>query len=277
MVSFPNCKINIGLNIICKRTDGYHDLETVFYPVPIKDALEIIRVENSIAKDQIEFSSSGLNIDGTIENNLCIKAYKLLKKDFPQLPAIKMHLHKAIPMGAGLGGGSSDAAFTLKLLNDKFNLYLSTGQLISYALQLGSDCPFFVINKSCFATGRGELLEEINIDLSAYKIVVINPAIHINTSWAFSQIKPTRPDHSIKEIIQQPIATWKNHLINDFERPVLAHYPQLQQIKEQLYTSGALYASMSGSGSTFYGIFNKSVQLSNASFPAGYFIRIIEF
>ncbi|CAN5737409.1 4-(cytidine 5'-diphospho)-2-C-methyl-D-erythritol kinase [soil metagenome] len=275
MVSFPNCKINLGLNIIRKRADGYHDLETVFYPIPIPDALEIIAAEKGIAKTDIEFSSSGLHIDGDTENNLCIKAYRLLKKDFPQIPAIKMHLHKAIPMGAGLGGGSADAAYTLMLLNNKFNLNFSTTQLINYALQLGSDCPFFIINKPCFATGRGEVLEEINLDLSKYKLVIVNPGIHINTHWAFSHIKPQQPHISIKEVIQQPIQGWKEKLLNDFEAPVLSHYPELKELKEKLYQSGALYAAMSGSGSTFYGIFEKSAVLNAEDFHQGYFVKVI--
>jgi len=273
---FPNCKINLGLNIIRKRTDGYHDLETVFYPLPVTDALEIITAEKTTAQTGIVFSSSGLNIDGNTESNLCVKAYRMLKKDFPDLPSIKMHLHKAIPMGAGLGGGSADAAFTLMLVNNKFNLNLSTNQLINYALQLGSDCPFFIINKPCFATGRGEILEAISLDLSAYKIVIVNPGIHINTSWAFNQIKPAQPNISIKEIIKQPIINWKDQLQNDFEKSVLAHYPELQQLKEQLYASGALYAAMSGSGSTFYGIFEKTVGVNIRNFSAGYFVKIME-
>lgn len=276
MVNFPNCKINLGLNIIRKREDGYHDLETVFYPISITDALEIITAEKATAKTDIEFSSSGLQIDGSIENNLCIKAYRLLKKDFPELPDIKMHLHKAIPMGAGLGGGSADAAFALLLLNDKFNLNISTDQLINYSLQLGSDCPFFIINKPCFATGRGEVLEEISLDLSKYKLVIVNLGIHISTGWAFSQIAPTQPAIFIKEIIQQPVETWKDNLVNDFEAPVLSHYPELKELKDKLYQSGALYASISGSGSTFYGIFNKSAEINVGGFPSSYFVKVTE-
>lgn len=276
MVSFPNCKINLGLNIIRKRADGYHDLETVFYPIPVNDVLEIITAEKSTTTNQVEFSYSGLSIDGDTQNNLCIKAYKLLKNDFPQLPAIKMHLHKAIPIGAGLGGGSANAAFTLKLLNNKFNLSLSTNQLINYALQLGSDCPFFIMNKPCFATGRGEILEETTLDLSNYTILAVNPGIHINTGWAFSQITPISPVNSLKEIIKQPVAKWKNNLANDFEEPVLKTYSQLRDLKETLYNAGAIYASMSGSGSTFYGIFDKLTKINILDFPTGYFIRIIE-
>ena len=164
MILFPNAKINLGLNIIRKRADGYHDLETVFYPIVVQDALEIIKNENS--NEEVSISFSGILVNGKTEDNLCLKAYRLLKKDLPQLPAVKIHLHKTIPAGCGLGGGSADGACMLMLLNQKFSLGLSTQQLLDYALQLGSDCPFFIINKPCFATGRGESLEPISIDLS---------------------------------------------------------------------------------------------------------------
>jgi 4-diphosphocytidyl-2-C-methyl-D-erythritol kinase len=272
MLVFPNCKINLGLNIIRKRDDGFHDLETVFYPVALNDCLEIIVSENK--ELAVEYSSSGLAIDGATENNLCIKAYHLLKKDLPQLPSIKMHLHKAIPMGAGLGGGSADGAFALHLLNDKFRLGLSTEQLLSYAAALGSDGPFFIINKPCFATGRGEVLEEINIDLSAYQIVLVNPNIHVNTGWAFTQLTPAVPQDSIKKIIQQPVDTWKDMLQNDFEKPVFAVHSEIKAIKEKLYSLGAVYAAMSGSGSTVFGLFEKEKKVE-FDFPSEYFIKII--
>lgn len=276
MVVFPNCKINLGLNIIRKRADNYHDLETVFYPLPITDALEIVTTNKQNDENSIQFSSSGLQIDGNTESNLCLKAYHLVKKDFPDIPSIKMHLHKAVPMGAGLGGGSADASFTLKLLNNKFNLGLSKEQLIYYSLQLGSDCPFFIVNKPCFATGRGEVLEEIKIDLSRYKLVIVNPGIHISTGWAFSQIKPVQPKQSIKEIIQLPLEQWKDILINDFEQPVLSNYPDLKILKENLYKAGAVYASMSGSGSTFYGIFRKEDKLQLNELALDYYVRVVE-
>jgi 4-diphosphocytidyl-2-C-methyl-D-erythritol kinase len=267
VVSFPNCKINLGLHILGKREDGFHNLETVFYPIAFKDALELIPSPNSTT--DIEFTGTGLAVDGNTIDNLCVKAYHLLKKDFPQLPAVKIHLHKAIPMGAGLGGGSADASFMLNMLNEKFHLKLSTPKLLNYALQLGSDCPFFIINKPCFATGRGEMLEEIKIDLSAYKIVLINPGIHVNTGWAFSHITPALSKKSIKEIVQQPIETWKAELKNDFETAVFTVHPQVKEIKESLYLQGAIYAAMSGSGSTVFGIFDKSFDtnsLENNSF-----------
>ena len=257
MLLFPNSKINLGLHICKKREDGFHDIETIFYPVGLKDALEIIPSHNSIT--DIEFTSSGLIVDGDESDNISIKAYHLLKKDFPGLPAIKMHLHKAIPMGAGLGGGSADGAFALQLLNKKFNLNLSTPKLLNYALQLGSDCPFFVINSPCFATSRGEILEPIDIDLSAYQILLVNPGIHINTGWAFAQLNPSLPEKSIATIIEQPINTWQEELKNDFEKPVFEKYPEIKNIKEKLYANGAVYAAMSGSGSTVYGIFEKGI------------------
>ena len=273
MVVFPNCKINLGLHIVSKRQDGFHNIETVFYPINVKDALEIIPSHNT--SEAIIFTSSGLIVDGNTSDNICIKAYHLLKKDFPQLPNIKMHLHKAIPMGAGLGGGSADGAFTLTLLNQKFNLNLSTDQLIDYALQLGSDCPFFIINQSCYATGRGELLEKINIDLSKYKIVIVNPGIHVNTGWAFSQLTPALPEISIKEIITLPVSQWKSSLQNDFEKPVFEKYPVIKEIKEEFYLLGAVYAAMSGSGSTVYGIFENVPDL-NTLHTKKYFVKIIE-
>lgn len=273
MISFPNCKINLGLNILRKRNDGFHDLETVFYPLPLKDAIEVIKGDAS-QNEEISFTSSGMAISGDIKDNLCAKAFYLLKKDFPQLPKIKMHLHKNIPMGAGLGGGSADGAFVLKLINEKFQLNLSVDKLIEYALQLGSDCPFFILNQPCFAESRGELMHPLDIDLSPYHFVIVNPGIHIGTGWAFSHIKPTVPSKSIREIIHQPIETWRNDLVNDFEKPVLIHYPEIGEIKKQLYQSGALYVSMTGSGSSVFAIFPENLTPS-FSFPASYFYCLL--
>jgi 4-diphosphocytidyl-2-C-methyl-D-erythritol kinase len=290
MISFPNCKINLGLQILNKREDGYHNLATVFYPVQWRDVVEVVRrddgrqtTDNSSTSNlklttynsEVSFTSTGLEIKGDPQNNLCIKAYHLLKKDFPSLPSIEMHLHKTIPMGAGLGGGSADGAFTLKLLNDKFQLGLTEQQLIAYALQLGSDCPFFIINKPCYATGRGEILEEVALDLSAYQFVLVNPGIHVNTGWAFAQLQLTnahRPD--LRTIVQQPMHTWKEQLINDFEEPVCKAHPQIAEIKQQLYDAGSLYASMTGSGSTVFGVFDKKETI-NLSFNQNYITKII--
>jgi 4-diphosphocytidyl-2-C-methyl-D-erythritol kinase len=275
MVTFPNCKINLGLNILQKRNDVFHDLATVFYPIELKDVLEIIPARNSEQQQSsIQFTTSGLMVDGNSTDNICFKAYELLKADFPTLPPIEMHLHKAIPMGAGLGGGSADGAFALKMLNAKFNLNLTVQQLIDYALQLGSDCPFFIINQPCFATSRGEKMTPIHLDLSAYTFVIVNPGIHVNTGWAFKQITPTLPKKSIQNIIQQPIETWKHELVNDFELPVSTAYPAIQNIKQDLYAKGAVYASMSGSGSTVFGIFKKGTAKVNYT-AEGYFVKEI--
>jgi 4-diphosphocytidyl-2-C-methyl-D-erythritol kinase len=272
LIVFPNCKINLGLNILSKREDGFHDIATVFYPVPIIDAIEIIHAPAN--STSINYTSSGIIVDGKQEDNICIKAYHLLKKDFPDLPAVAMHLHKSIPLGAGLGGGSADGAFTLQLLNKKFKLNISNESLIKYALQLGSDCPFFIINKPCFATGRGEVLKEIVLDLSGHQIILVNPRIHINTSWAFSQIKPGLPTQSIESIILQPVTSWRSDLTNDFENPVFEKYPAIKEIKEILYKNGAVYAAMSGSGSSVFGIFQKK-DLPAITFSEGYFVRSV--
>ncbi|MFY9465640.1 MAG: 4-(cytidine 5'-diphospho)-2-C-methyl-D-erythritol kinase [Sediminibacterium sp.] len=254
MVVFPNCKINLGLHITGKRADGYHELETVFYPVQLKDVLEVV---HATAGEQahITFTSSGLPIPGDTANNLCTIAYQLLKKDFPGLPSIRMHLHKIIPMGAGLGGGSADGAFALKLLNEKFQLGLNTAQLIHYAALLGSDCPFFILNQPCYGTGRGEILTPVQLDLSDYRFVLIHPGIHVSTKWAFEQLTPAKAPRPITDILQQPIAEWKQELLNDFEFPILKAYPEIAAIKQALYSDGALYAGMSGSGSTVFGIY----------------------
>jgi 4-diphosphocytidyl-2-C-methyl-D-erythritol kinase len=275
MVVFPNCKINIGLNILDKRPDGFHNLETVFIPIPLKDSLEIIRAKNNVSED-VTFSQSGFVVDGNMEENLCVKAYRLLKKDFPDLPAVQMHLHKAVPMGAGLGGGSADAAFTLQLINDKFRLNLTPEQLINYSLTLGSDCPFFIINKPCFATGRGEMLQRVAVSLQGYHLLLINPGIHINTGWAFGQLKnepaENRQSKGLLEALSHPVSTWRNDIFNDFEKPVFAHHPVLKEIKENLYNKGAVYAAMSGSGSTIFGLFENDT-ITTDQYPAGWMIK----
>lgn len=251
MIHFPNCKINLGLSILAKRADGYHELETVFYPIALTDALEILPAAT------LSLNQSGIEVPGDPAQNLCLKAFHLLKKDFPQLSPVQMHLHKNIPMGAGLGGGSSDGTAALILLNKLFSLGLSDDQLIEYASQLGSDCPFFVYNKACHATGRGEVLKPIALDLAAYQIVLVHPGKHISTAWAFQQLTPHSKSKSIQSIIEMPIEAWKNHLVNDFEAPVFKAEPTLSSIKDQLYALGAIYASMSGSGSSLFGIFPK--------------------
>ncbi len=268
MVHFPNGKINIGLQITGKRPDGYHDLQTIFYPINIKDIVEII--SSPYDGNEITFSSSGLTVDGETTNNLCIKAYQLIKKDYPYLPPIKLHLHKNIPMGAGLGGGSADGAFTLKLLNEKFDLNLSANKLIEYALTLGSDCPFFICNTPSYATGRGELLHPISLNLAEYSILIVNPNIHINTAWAFKELTLKVPSIELAQAIKEPILNWKEFITNDFEEPVFKSYPAISELKNYLYHNGAIYASMSGSGSTVFGIFENNVK-REINLPETYF------
>ncbi|HRP55996.1 4-(cytidine 5'-diphospho)-2-C-methyl-D-erythritol kinase [Agriterribacter sp.] len=262
MVLFPNCKINIGLNIVSKRADAYHNIETVFYPLNWHDAVELTPQPAGTffasPAAPVQFSCSGLPVPGNVSDNICLKAYHLLKKDFSRIPPVSMHLHKTIPTGAGLGGGSANGAFTLMLINKKFNLNLSIEQLGEYALQLGSDCPFFIINQPCYATKRGEKMEMITLSLSPYSFLIVHPAIHIDTAWAFSKLKPAQHAKPVKSIVQQPVETWQDELVNDFEAPVFREYPQIEKVKKRLCAHGALYASLTGSGSAVYGIFSKN-------------------
>jgi len=258
MVRFPNAKINIGLNIVEKRTDGFHNIESCFYPVGLCEALEV--VENKAdSVERIIFSSSGIEIPGNVNDNLCWYAYHLIAADY-SLPNIKVHLHKHIPIGAGLGGGSSDAAFFIRLLNDKFELGISWGEMHHYARQLGSDCSFFINNKPVFAEGTGNQYESIKLDLSMYYIALIYPNIHINTAKAYSGVNPKKSMRSLEnDLLNSPVDEWKFFIHNDFEDSVFPKFPQLKNIKSALYAEGALYAAMSGSGSTIFGIFkNKS-------------------
>ena len=276
MVIFPNAKINIGLNIIGKRSDGFHDLETIFYPVAVKDVLEIISSKNEADQDII-FTSSGNEINVTDKDNLCVKAFHLIKNDFPQLPAVKMHLHKHIPIGAGMGGGSADASSVLLLLDKQFNLNISENKLQEYALKLGSDCPFFIYNKPSFAAGRGEKLATLNIDLSGCKILIIHPGIHVNTGEAFKKLNYNNfsAPGELQQYIQTDIYNWKTCIKNDFEISVFKKYPEIAAIKSKLYEAGAIYSSMSGSGSAVFGIFSKDSTAENIKFPPHYFCQLV--
>lgn len=256
MVVFPHCKINLGLHVISKRDDGYHNIETCFYPVPWRDVLEIIK------SNQFSFSQSGLTIPGNAGENLCVKAYQLLQKDFNLTP-VQIHLHKVIPTGAGLGGGSSDAAFTLRALNYIFNLNLSQTALKSYAAQLGSDCTFFIDDKPMLASGRGEILSETSLSLKGKYLVIIKPEIHVSTAEAYAGVKPKQPAQSIFKIISEPILFWKDSLSNDFEESVFKKHAVIKETKEKLYQYGASYASMSGSGAAVFGVFDSPVDLKN--------------
>ena len=254
MLVFPNAKINLGLNITEKRPDGYHNLETIFYPVPVEDALEITELKDD-SKRKFIFKTCGIQIDGNEEDNLIIKAYKLLDKEF-DLPPIHIHLYKNIPMGAGLGGGSSDAAFMLKLLNDYFKLNISTEKLEEYAAGLGADCAFFIQNKPTFASGIGNIFSPVSLSLKGYKLVICKPDVFVSTKDAFANIVPQNPIHSLKEVIMHPVSEWKKMMVNDFEESVFIKFPVIREIKEELYKEGAVYASMSGSGSSVFGLFD---------------------
>ncbi len=250
MVAYPNAKINLGLRVTGKRPDGYHELETVFYPVDWCDILEALPADGTAV-----FTSSGIPIPGDEQSNLCLKAVALLKEG-RDLPPVSIHLHKLIPMGAGLGGGSSDGAFMLRMLNDLFNLQLKDETLAALALRLGSDCPFFIQNKPVWATGRGEELTAIPLSLKGHSLVIVKPPVHVSTAEAFSRVKPAVPGKSIRELILKPLTEWKNVIINDFEEPIFSLHPEIGQLKELFYRHGALFASMSGSGSSVYGIFD---------------------
>ena len=252
MITFPNIKINLGLSITEKRPDGYHNLETVFYPVALEDALEIRT--NLEAQQKFTLHQHGMEIAGNPENNLVVKAYLLLDKEF-HLPPVEIHLYKHIPSGAGLGGGSSDAAFMLKLLNEHYNLQLSDNQLEDYAATLGADCAFFIKNTPTYAEGIGNIFSPIELSLKGYRIMIVKPDVFVSTREAFANIRPHRPEYPVREVIRRPVAEWKDTLINDFEASVFPQYPVIGEIKEELYHQGAIYASMSGSGSSVFGLF----------------------
>ncbi|HXB41251.1 MAG TPA: 4-(cytidine 5'-diphospho)-2-C-methyl-D-erythritol kinase [Bacteroidia bacterium] len=269
MICFPNAKINLGLNIIEKRSDGFHNIQTLFYPINWHDALEAI--ENKLYRkgaDKISLAISGIKL-GSAKSNLVTKAYRLLDENY-NLPPVKAHLLKSIPAGAGLGGGSSDAAFFINLLNDKFNLQISHEEKLKYAAKLGSDCAFFIENKPVFAAERGNVFSKSKLNLSNYKIVVVHPAIHSNTAGAYKGVIPAKPEYNLQEVIDGEIKDWKEKLGNNFEKNIFFRYPDLENIKSKFYDCGALYASMSGSGSAVFGIFEKEIELSEFNFPAEY-------
>lgn len=261
MIAYPCCKINLGLNIVNKRKDGYHNLETIFYPVPLHDVIEI----NKMHEDFPSMLNCDIKVTGTYLNNcddkdnLVVKAYNLLAKRF-YLPRIHVHLYKQIPSQAGLGGGSADAAYMIKILNEHFHLKINNDEMQQLATKLGADCAFFINAKAAFATGIGNELTPIKTEINALKgcyLTLIKPDIAISTAEAYSNIKPQQPKKCCKDIISQPISTWKEELKNDFEEPLFTKYTELKDIKKRLYEEGALYAQMSGSGSTIFGIFDK--------------------
>ncbi|XZF13521.1 4-(cytidine 5'-diphospho)-2-C-methyl-D-erythritol kinase [Chitinophagaceae bacterium MMS25-I14] len=252
MIRFPNCKINLGLYITRRRDDGYHDLETVFYPVPVCDALEVVPAEKA------QLHMTGKAVAGDTTNNLVWKAYILLKERFPnKVQELDIYLHKAIPMGAGMGGGSADGAYMLSLINDYCNLGLDKKELAEMALLLGSDCPFFIYNTPQYATGRGEQMVPVSLDLSSYSLQLVCPGVHVSTAKAFSMITPQPVSYDLRQLDKLPVNEWRGKISNDFEAPVFKEHPELAAVKKQLYDAGAIYAAMSGSGSTVFGIFEK--------------------
>ena len=262
MVSFSNAKINLGLNIVSRRSDGYHNIETIFYPIQMRDVLELIPMKRGIDNKQgYRLFQSGIEIKGNPEDNLIIKALNLVKT-VREVPHIDIHLLKTIPFGAGLGGGSSNAAGMLKMLNEKFNFGLSQKALLDMAVQIGADCSFFIKNHPAFATGIGEQMKKVELSLGNYHFLLIKPEVAINTKWAYSVITPQRPKISLQEIIKHPITEWKKLMQNDFEKPIFQKYPIIKDIKKKLYDMGALYASMSGSGSSVYAFFEEKPMMN---------------
>ena len=268
MITFPIAKINLGLNVVEKRLDGYHNLQTVFYPVPIMDALEIAPMSEGFPSDvDCDLKVTNIHIEGDEQRNLVVRAYQLLKKDFPKLPRIHTHLWKGIPTQAGMGGGSSDCAYMIRLLNETFDLQLTNEQMQQYAAQLGADCAFFIESVPCYAEGIGEQLEPISLDLSGWYIGVVRPDIPVPTKEAFSRIHPHYPSLNCREVVMQPVETWRDNLINDFEESVFALHPEIGAVKEQLYKMGATYAAMSGSGSALFGLFKDEPDALRQTFP----------
>lgn len=255
MITYPNAKINIGLNIVSKRPDGYHNLETVFYPIPLCDtlSLETLSTTESDTAPYL-FNIEGTPVDCPPEKNLVIKAYRLLQSEY-SLPAVQIQMRKDIPFGAGLGGGSSDAAFMLKMLNEHFSLGLTTERLEELAARLGADCAFFIQNRPTMAEGIGNIFTPVTLSLKGYTLVLVKPEIHISTQEAYAQVHPHEPEHRVYDAIRRPIETWKDTIVNDFEESLFPNHPELARIKQELYRQGAIYASMSGSGSSIYGIF----------------------
>ena len=265
MITFPIAKINLGLNVVEKRPDGYHNLETVFYPVELKDALEVqVMDEQFPSPYDCDLKVTNIAIEGDEQRNLVARAYQVLKQDFPHLPRVHAHLYKAIPTQAGMGGGSSDGAAMLLLLNQMFSLGLTEQQLIGYAARLGADCPIFILNRPAYAEGIGERLQPMDVNLRGYYLGVVRPDIPVPTKEAFSRIVPRRPQKNCREIVAQPVDTWRDELTNDFEQSVFALHPEIGAVKERLYDMGAVYAAMSGSGSALFGIFRQAPDLDSA-------------
>ncbi len=268
MITFPVAKINLGLNVVEKRPDGYHNLQTVFYPVPMMDALEIVPMSDGFPSDvDCDLKVTNITIEGDEQRNLVVRAYQLLKADFPDMPRVHAHLWKGIPTQAGMGGGSSDCGYMIRLLNETFDMGLSSEQMQQYAARLGADCAFFIESSACYAEGIGERLQPIDLDLSGWHIGVVRPDIPVPTKEAFSRIHPHYPALNCREAVMQPVETWRDTLTNDFEESVFVLHPEIGAVKEQLYKMGATYAAMSGSGSALFGLFKDEPDALRQTFP----------
>jgi 4-diphosphocytidyl-2-C-methyl-D-erythritol kinase len=266
MIVYPHAKINIGLSIIGKRPDGFHDIETVFYPIHLFDTL-IIEISETVAAGKLHFTCDGISLSGDApDNNLCCKAYHLLDADY-QLPPVNIHLHKVIPVGAGLGGGSSDAAYTLQVLNDLFQLQIPDEVMIKYASRLGSDCAFFLQRNPAFGSGKGDILKPLSLSLAGHHILLVKPPVFVSTADAYAWVNPQKTPHHLPELLQAPVSEWRHTIFNDFEESVFKKFPEIGRIKEKLYREGAVYASMSGSGSCVYGIFRENPEDVAKKFP----------
>jgi 4-diphosphocytidyl-2-C-methyl-D-erythritol kinase len=267
MICFPNAKINFGLRVVEKRPDGYHNLETVFYPIGLKDALEIVQHPDGEA---YSIDVDGHQSKGLDENtNTVTKAFRLLRRDF-KLQPMSVYLRKAIPSGAGLGGGSSDGANALKIISQLNNLKLTDDDLARYSAQIGADCAFFIKNNPIFAKGIGTEFEPIDLNLAGYYLVLVKPDVHVSTAEAYSLVKPAYPEYSLKSLVTLPAEEWEKRIVNDFEFSVFERYPMIREIKDKLYREGAVYASMSGSGSSVYALFKNPIDLSLA-FPGCFY------
>ncbi len=278
MIVFPCAKINLGLNIVSNRNDGYHNLETVFYPVPLYDALEIKYMDPKFPSDvPCDLKVTGIDLDCDEQWNLVIRAYNLLAEDY-ELPRVHAHLMKRIPTGAGLGGGSSDGAYMIRLLDERFRLNIGIAEMERYAARLGADCAFFITAEPMYATGIGNILAPVDDSIGFLKglyLAIVKPGISVSTVEAYRQIKPKKPAKCCLDIVRQPIETWREELTNDFEPPVFAAHPELGDIKEKLYDMGAIFAQMSGSGSAIYGIFKEAPENIEDKFP-GMFTAVMQ-
>ena len=262
MITFPLAKINLGLNVVERRPDGYHNLQTVFMPVPLTDALEVHEMDAAFPSEvDCDLKVTNIAVEGDEQRNLVVRAYNMLKAEFPDMPRVHAHLRKDIPTQAGMGGGSSDCAAMLLLLNRMFSLGLTQQQLIDRAAQLGADCPIFILNRPAYAEGIGEKLTPIELSLQDYYLAIVRPNIPVPTKEAFSRITPHMPAKNCLDIVRQPIDTWRHELVNDFEESVFALHPEIGAVKQRLYDLGAVYAAMSGSGSALFGIFKKEPAL----------------